>query len=107
MTYKMKKRLIREQKTVDLMIRMYCRAHHSTGRELCDACEELSRYARRKNEICPFGALKPICSACTVHCYKPAQREKIHQVMRYAGPRMIWRHPWLAIQHLLDNRPRL
>ena len=26
------------------------------------------------------------------------------QVMRYAGPRMLWRHPILAIRHLLDGQ---
>jgi hypothetical protein len=24
-------------------------------------------------------------------------------VMRFAGPRMLWRHPYLAIRHLLDQ----
>jgi hypothetical protein len=31
-------------------------------------------------------------------------RERIREVMRYAGPRMILRHPILAIWHLLDGR---
>jgi hypothetical protein len=30
-------------------------------------------------------------------------REKIRVVMRYAGPRMLFRHPWFAIQHLFDG----
>jgi hypothetical protein len=25
-------------------------------------------------------------------------------VMRYAGPRMLWRHPLLAVAHLIDGR---
>jgi len=29
----------------------------------------------------------------------------MREVMRYAGPRMLWRHPWLALAHLLvDGR---
>ena len=31
-------------------------------------------------------------------------REKIRTVMRYAGPRMIYRHPAAAVRHLLDCR---
>jgi hypothetical protein len=31
-------------------------------------------------------------------------REKVKEVMRYAGPRMIWRHPWLALMHVVDKR---
>ncbi len=32
-------------------------------------------------------------------------RVRVRAVMRYAGPRMLWRHPALAIRHLLvDSR---
>jgi hypothetical protein len=24
-------------------------------------------------------------------------------VMRFAGPRMLWEHPWLSVGHLLDG----
>jgi hypothetical protein len=30
-------------------------------------------------------------------------RERVTAVMRYAGPRMLLRHPWLALRHLLDG----
>jgi hypothetical protein len=28
----------------------------------------------------------------------------VRDVMRYAGPRMLTRHPWLAIAHLIDGQ---
>jgi hypothetical protein len=31
-------------------------------------------------------------------------REHVRVVMRTAGPRMIWRHPVLAVRHVLDGR---
>jgi len=31
-------------------------------------------------------------------------REKVREVMRYSGPRMILRHPWLALMHVVDKR---
>jgi hypothetical protein len=31
-------------------------------------------------------------------------RDQVKAVMRYAGPRMLWRHPVLAIAHLIDQR---
>ncbi len=31
-------------------------------------------------------------------------RERVRVVMRYAGPRMLFRHPILAVRHLLDER---
>ena len=39
-----------------------------------------------------------------------AMRKQIQQIMKWSGPRMLWRHPWLALCHLLDSRrkaPRL
>jgi hypothetical protein len=31
-------------------------------------------------------------------------REQVKTVMRYSGPRMSYRHPYLAMRHLLDRR---
>jgi hypothetical protein len=31
-------------------------------------------------------------------------RERVAEVMRFAGPRMVWRHPLLALAHLRDGR---
>jgi hypothetical protein len=95
----------REFKTIVVMLQMYCGAHHgSKGAALCRDCLELHDYARRRLERCPFGAAKPTCVNCTVHCYKAVRRERIRQVMGWAGPRMLWRHPVLAIRHLVDGR---
>jgi hypothetical protein len=89
---------------VRAMIGIYCRAHHGPARELCADCTELLAYAGGRITKCPFGVDKPVCNHCTVHCYKPAMREEIQRVMRYAGPRMMGRHPILAIRHLVRSR---
>jgi hypothetical protein len=31
-------------------------------------------------------------------------REKVKAVMRYSGPRMVYRHPAMTIFHLIDGR---
>ena len=98
------RRLRRELATVQAMIDLYCRAHHGGGAGRCAACQELLQYARQRIERCPFGAGKPTCVNCPVHCYGPEMRERVRVVMRYAGPRMAWRHPILALCHLLDGR---
>ena len=98
-----------EVKTIAAMVRMYCRHHHG-AEPLCATCDELFAYARRRLERCVFGDAKPACAKCTVHCYNAAMREKVRVVMRWAGPRMLARHPVLAIRHLLAERrpvPRL
>ncbi len=99
------KRRAREFKTIAAMLRMYCRAHHRPkGAPLCASCTELAGYARRRLERCVFGDAKPTCANCTVHCYKAGMRERVRQAMRWAGPRMLWRHPVLAVRHILDGR---
>ena len=96
-------RIARGKKTVEAMIRMYCRGFHSGGSSLCPDCEGLMSYASERLDRCPFQEGKTACVKCPVHCYKPAMREKIRKVMRYAGPRMLWRQPVYALFHYLDG----
>lgn len=96
-------RRAREQKTLDAMMRLYCRHHHG-GAPLCAECAALSDYARRRLERCVFGDAKPTCANCVVHCYRPDMRERVRVMMRWAGPRMLLRHPVLGVLHLVDGR---
>jgi len=96
-------RFDREQQTLKAMIALYCRGLHQLEVALCDECEALQEYALARLDRCAFGVDKPKCSACPTHCYKPAMREAIRAVMRYAGPRMLVRHPVLALGHTLDG----
>jgi hypothetical protein len=84
------------------MIGMYCHAHH--GSKGCAECNDLEAYAMARLDKCPFGEGKTVCSLCPVHCYKPEMRQRVREVMRYAGPRMMKSHPAMAITHLLDKR---
>ncbi len=93
------RRIRNEQRTVERMVRLYCR-HCEGNAELCAACRELIDYARRRLERCPHGADKPACRHCPIHCYRPDLRERMRRVMRYAGPRMLWHHPLDALRHL-------
>jgi hypothetical protein len=99
-------RLGRERRTLAAMIAIYCRDQHGGRyRALCDECESLRRYAQERLALCPFGPQKPTCVNCAVHCYRPEPRERVREVMRHAGPRMLLRHPVLAALHLLlDSR---
>lgn len=101
-------RLRREARTVEAMIRRYCRDHHGATAEPCPDCRDLLAYAQQRLHHCPFQHRKTTCANCPVHCYKPAQRERIRTVMRHSGPRMLLSHPVLALLHLLDGlrRPR-
>jgi len=93
-----------EKQTVTAMVRIYCAQHHAGAHPLCVACASLERYAHARLDACPYGAGKPTCKACPIHCYKLAEREAMRDVMRFAGPRMMWRHPWLSVVHLWKER---
>jgi hypothetical protein len=100
----MNHRLTREKKTISKMIALYCRKNHAPEpSSLCDACHSLESYAHQRIMSCPFSVSKPTCTKCTIHCYRPEQREVIRKVMRFAGPRMLLHHPILTLQHLLDT----
>jgi hypothetical protein len=96
-------RLDRERRTMRAMILMYCQDHHDAAEALCPECSDLYTYALARLEGCPYGEKKPACANCPIHCYKSDRREEVRRVMRYSGPRMLKRHPILAILHLLDG----
>ncbi len=106
-------RLDRELATLELMIAINCRSRHpdlpQAGQghpaRLCAECLELARYAALRLGRCPWGGAKPVCAKCAVHCYSPDMRRRIREVMRYAGPRMLFLHPVLGLRHLLDGLP--
>ena len=101
----------KERKLIPVMIRSYCHGKHGTkGKNICEDCRKLTEYALFRLEKCPFKVNKKFCSFCKVHCYKPEMREKIRDVMKYAGPRMIFTHPVFAMRHvfqMISNKRKL
>jgi hypothetical protein len=97
------RRLVREWKTVAAMVRCYCRDHHDAAVDFCPECAGLLAYATLRLDRCRFGPEKPTCANCPVHCYQRDRRDRMKTVMRYAGPRMLWRHPILGLCHWLDG----
>ena len=86
------------------MVHLYCRKQHGVKRNLCPECAELLQYAMLRSDKCPFMETKTFCSNCRVHCYKPEMRERIREVMRFSGPRMLLYHPIMAIRHVIESR---
>ena len=96
-------RLERERHTIQVMIEIFCHDNHHSSGALCAECQQLFAYAMQRIDKCPFQADKPTCAKCPIHCYKPAMREQIRQIMRYAGPRMMLFHPILTVLHYIDE----
>jgi len=57
---------------------------------LCTECREFLDYAFVRRIKCPLDP-KPTCKHCHVHCYRPGHREKVREVMRFSGRRLILR----------------
>ena len=101
-----------EKELVGCMIRVYCHRNHkelwkAEGKRkdyLCTECKELSDYAAMRSEKCPHMETKTFCSCCKTHCYKPDMKQKIKEVMRYSGPRMLFHHPVLAVKHVIEEK---
>ena len=119
----LKRKREREQGIVSQMIALYCKGNHSAhrsaplrerGGEMQQmregaALREQASGERRdlcpaRSEHCPFMEEKTFCSNCTVHCYRPEMLERIRTVMRYAGPRMLFHHPVMAIRHMIESQ---
>jgi hypothetical protein len=105
-----------EKRMVRVMIGMYCKKHHGGGRDgggdcggdgkgvfPCPDCAALLSYADKRLDRCVFQNEKPACANCPIHCYRPDMRQKIKLVMRYAGPRMFYKNPMLAVRHVIDG----
>lgn len=94
----------KEKELVSQMIALYCRKKHGGRKKLCAECARLDSYARMRSDKCPFMDTKSFCSNCRVQCYKPEMKEKIREVMRFSGPRMIFYHPVSALSHVIETR---
>ena len=70
---------------------------------MCPHCKAIDDNAVLRTERCRQMEKKTSCDQCPYHCYKPADREEIRAVMRYAGPRMMTKHPIAAVRHLLGK----
>jgi hypothetical protein len=71
---------------------------------VCGECAELLVYAEKRRALCPRDP-KPFCSYCDTHCYSAGMRERMREVMRYAGPRsMLHGHAIDGVRHLFAGR---
>lgn len=100
-------KIARDLKTLAQFIRIYCRHKHADAEksvprikgfdyaelgikppEVCGACARLLAHAFVKRAHCPFKP-KPACKHCRSHCYQPAYRQQIREVMRYSGRKLV------------------
>lgn len=96
-------RIEKEKSTIKLMINLYCKKKHKTNgtsEGLCEECRELLEYANKRLSLCKFGEDKSSCSRCPIHCYKKDMRQKVKEVMKFSGPRLIIYDPKELVRHM-------
>lgn len=101
------KKALKDMATLGRFVAVYCRDKHAGkprerftykgvneatwhGIELCEECAKLLAHGTAKRLVCPKEP-KPYCKNCDIHCYGPAYREKVREIMRYSGAKMIKR----------------
>lgn len=85
-------------------VEVYCAGRHNSyerkplplpaglgERNLCRECSSFLEYAISRRLCCPLEADKPICKHCRIHCYDAPRREKVREIMSYAGRRLVMR----------------
>ena len=99
--------LLHGVKTLVRFIEVYCRGNHdgeptepavlrshdlqevwAKDLVLCRACRELLAHAFVKRSMCPLDP-KPACKHCPEHCYHPLYRQRIREVMKYSGRKLV------------------
>ena len=100
-----KKRFRRDTKTLYAMAQIYCSAHHDDNglpkddHGLCPDCAQAIAYSVERTRVCPQEH-QGNCEDCSIHCYQPEMRARIREIMAYAGPRMLAKHPVLTFFYL-------
>ena len=112
------KRELKDLKILALFTSVYCQEHHTepnaplqvTERALqtlpllrypvCHDCADFLAYAFERRLRCPLED-KPACKHCPVHCYKPGHRERVREIMRFSGKRLIRRGRLDLLWHYL------
>ncbi len=95
---------IKEKELIEIMIKLYNKKKFGQ-KQLTKEMQELLDYANLRIENCPhrkknLNGEKPFCSCCTIQCYKADMKQDMVEVMKFSGPRIIFSHPIVSIDHL-------
>lgn len=93
----------KDRAILEAMGRIYCHAHHpdepKDAAALCAQCRETVDATLARTAACPFGH-EGNCQDCEIHCQRGEAQERIRAIMRYAAPRMTFRHPLMTADYL-------
>lgn len=82
---------------------IYCCGNHDDvirGEDImCPECRKAIEGTLQRAEACPHGH-EGNCQDCDTHCQRGEAQQSIKRIMRYAAPRMAFRHPLMTATYL-------
>ncbi len=114
-------RVVRDTQTLADLVEIWCAGQHGDRERrplvsptvdlgvyrrpplLCEDCAAHMLYGEHRRALCPKDP-KPFCAHCDIHCFRRDEAAWQRQVMRYSGPRSMWRGHFLdGLRHLFDE----
>lgn len=92
-----------QKASLEVMVKLYCKKNHNSKGQLCEECEEILNYALNRLRNCRYGENKPNCGDCKTCCYKKDMKEKVVNIMRYSGPRLLLHNPRIVFSHFINK----
>lgn len=83
--------------------RIYCKGNHKDvthdGGGMCAECRNAIEATLARAQSCPLGHTGN-CQDCAIKCQRGEAQTTIRRIMRYAAPRMAFRHPVMTLGYL-------
>lgn len=93
----------RDRRTLEAIGRIYCGGNHVDAAKdsagMCPECREAIEQTLARASSCPHGH-EGNCQDCKTQCQRGEAQERIRVIMRYAAPRMAFRHPIMTFEYL-------
>lgn len=100
---KSSRKSVEDRLTMEAIGKIYCRGHHKDRQRdsvlLCPECRSVIEETLKRTEACPNGHVGN-CQDCDIKCQRGEAQENIRHIMRYAAPRMVFRHPVMTVKYL-------
>lgn len=93
----------KERRLLSCMVAYYCRKNHGNRVRLCPECADVDRFIRQRCH-CPRQEATRLCRSCPAQCGRPELKEKLRRMVRYACPRMLFRHPVTVSRYVAAAR---
>lgn len=99
-------RIKRDLRTLQAIGSIYCAAHHVDAPKnphgMCAECAATIAFTHDRASNCPNGHTGN-CADCAIKCNRGEQQQRIKAIMKYAAPRMLFKHPLMTLEYALKK----